>query len=162
MPGLSKFVITITDFRRSQQKSKSYRTLAVNWPHSNARRKHPGTGDIISLHSPLTAETHHLMNAEPISRMKATALLLNTARGGLVDTVALAGALSHAQIAGAALDVFEQEPLHENPPLRKCENVILTSHVAWYREMSVPELQRMAAQVAVRALGGEAVPNRVG
>lgn len=117
--------------------------------------------DILSLHLPLSKQTHHFMNAASFSTMKANALLVNTARGGLVDTIALAGALNRAQIAGAALDVFEKEPLDEDHPLRKCANALLTSHVAWYSESSVPELQRMAAEEAVRAIRMEPLRNRV-
>ena len=119
------------------------------------------TADIVSLHAPLSKDTHHLMNAAALSKMKVTSMLLNTARGGLVDTIALAGALIRGQIAGAALDVFEQEPLEEHHPLRECENALLTSHVGWYSEMSLPELQRRAAEEAVRALRGEPLQNRM-
>ena len=73
-----------------------------------------------------------------------------------MDTVAVADALNHSRIAGeTALNVFEQRPLGEQHPLLKCANVILTSHVAWYSEMSVLKLQKMAAQAAIRALGGK-------
>jgi D-3-phosphoglycerate dehydrogenase len=119
------------------------------------------TADILSLHIPLTKETRHLANSAAFSKMKPTSLLINTARGGLVDTVALADALQHGQIAGAALDVFEREPLEENHPLQNCPNALLTSHVAWYSEMSVPELQRLAAEEAVRTLSGEPLRYRV-
>ena len=84
--------------------------------------------------------------------MKSTSLLINTPHGGLIDTVALADALNQVRIAGAALDIFEQEFL-EDHPLLKCANIILTSHVAWYSEISVPELQKLTAQAAVQALG---------
>jgi D-3-phosphoglycerate dehydrogenase / 2-oxoglutarate reductase len=107
-------------------------------------------GDILSLHLPLSNESRHLINADSLSKMKPSALLLNTARGELIDTVALAAALDKGQIAGAGLDVFEKEPLEEDHPLRKCRNVILTSHVSWYSELSGPTLQRMAAEEAVR------------
>jgi D-3-phosphoglycerate dehydrogenase len=106
--------------------------------------------DILCLNLPLSRDTKHLLNAARLSTMKRTALLVNTARGGLVDTVALAAALESGQIAGAGLDVFEEEPLPENHPLRKCPNVVLTSHVSWYSELSGPTLQRMAAEEAVK------------
>ena len=106
--------------------------------------------DILSLHLPLSKDTRHIINAECFSKMKASSLLVNTARGGLVHTVALAAALDKGQIAGAGLDVFEKEPLEENHPLRNCANVVLTSHVSWYSELSGPTLQRMAAEEAVR------------
>lgn len=119
------------------------------------------SADILSIHAPLTKDTHHLMNAVAFSRMKPTALLVNTARGGLVDTMALVAALQDGEIAGAALDVFETEPLERDHPLRSCANALLTSHVAWYSELSVPELQRLAAEEAVRALNGNSPHYRI-
>jgi D-3-phosphoglycerate dehydrogenase len=93
--------------------------------------------------------------------MKDSAILVNTARGPLVDTVALAAALKSGDIAAAALDVFEDEPLPDDHPIRACENVLLTSHTAWYSESSVPVLQRKAAEELVRALKGEPLMNCV-
>lgn len=119
------------------------------------------TADIISLHCPLTPDTHHLINAARLRQMKPTAILVNTARGALVDTVALAEALQAGQIAGAGLDVFEQEPLPDDHPLRLCERAILTSHIAWYSERSVPALQCKAAEEIVRGLRGEPFKNQI-
>jgi D-3-phosphoglycerate dehydrogenase len=117
--------------------------------------------DILSLHVPLSPESKHLVNADRLAQMKPTAIIVNTARGGLIDTTALANALQAGTIAAAGLDVFESEPLEEYHPLRKCPNALLTSHVAWFSERSVPKLQRMAAQEAVRALQGEPLRNQV-
>jgi D-3-phosphoglycerate dehydrogenase len=117
--------------------------------------------DILSLHVPLTEATHHMINADTLSALKPTSVLINTARGGLVDTVALADALNKGRLAGAGLDVFEQEPLPETHPLLTCPNVLLTSHVAWYSEISGKELQRMAAEEAVRALSGYPLQSRL-
>lgn len=108
--------------------------------------------DILTLNVPLTDETRHMLHAAAFTRMKPTALLINTARGALVDTVALAGALEDGVIAGAGLDVFETEPLPADHPLRRCPNALLTSHVSWYSELSGPNLQRLAAEEAVRSL----------
>jgi D-3-phosphoglycerate dehydrogenase / 2-oxoglutarate reductase len=119
------------------------------------------TADILSLHCPLTPETHHLINTARLRRMKPTAILVNTARGGLVDTVALAHALRDGEIAAAGLDVFEPEPLPDDHPLRFCEQAILTSHIAWYSERSVPALQRKAAEEIVRGLRGEPLKNQI-
>jgi glyoxylate reductase len=77
--------------------------------------------DYVSLHVPLTDETHHLMNAESLRKMKPTAFLINTSRGPVVDEFALATALQQGWIAGAALDVFEKEPLPADSPLREPE-----------------------------------------
>lgn len=117
--------------------------------------------DILSLHSPLISETQHFVNAARLEQMKHTAIVVNTARGGLIDTVALAKALARGTIAGAGIDVFEAEPLPDDHPLRTCPNALLTSHVAWYSEASVPGLQRKAAEEVVRALRGEPLKNQV-
>ncbi len=117
--------------------------------------------DILSLHLPLTPETRHLVNAERLAQMKTTAILVNTARGGLIDTVALSQALQNGTIAAAGLDVFESEPLEKDHRLRKSPNVLLTSHVAWFSETSVPKLQRLAAEEAIRALQGKPLRNQV-
>ncbi len=119
------------------------------------------TADILSLHLPLTQATHHLINADTLASLKPTSFLINTARGGLVDGIALADALNGGRLAGAGLDVFEQEPLAADHPLRNCANVLLTSHVAWYSEISGTELQKMAAEEAVRALFDQPLQSRI-
>jgi lactate dehydrogenase-like 2-hydroxyacid dehydrogenase len=86
------------------------------------------TCDVISLHCPGGAETHHLINGERLRLMKATAVLVNTARGTVVDEAALAQALAAGQIAAAGLDVFEREPV-VNPGLLALENVVLLPHL---------------------------------
>ena len=85
--------------------------------------------DVVSLHCPLTPETHHLVGAAQLAAMKPTAILVNTARGPVVDEAALVEALRTGQIAGAGLDVFEDEP-RPHPGLRELENVVLLPHVA--------------------------------
>ncbi|MCG8604801.1 C-terminal binding protein [bacterium] len=118
-------------------------------------------GDIISLHCQLTDETKHLVNAARLQQMKPSAILINTARGALVDTVALANALRSGQLAGAGLDVFETEPLPAKHPIRSCGNALLTSHTAWFSERSVPELQKRAAEELVRGLYGKPLQSQV-
>jgi phosphoglycerate dehydrogenase-like enzyme len=86
--------------------------------------------DIVTLHVPLTEQTRGLVNAAVLSRLRPGALLINTARGGVVDTAALATALQAGQLAGAALDVVEPEPLPSGHPLFSCPSCILTPHVA--------------------------------
>jgi D-3-phosphoglycerate dehydrogenase len=93
--------------------------------------------------------------------MKPTAIIVNTARGSLIDTVALAAALSAGTIAGAGVDVFEAEPLPADHPLRAAPRALLTSHVAWYSESSIPRLQQLAAEEVVRGLRGEPFKNQV-
>jgi D-3-phosphoglycerate dehydrogenase len=117
--------------------------------------------DIISLHLPLNEDTRHIINENTLGLMKSNALLINTSRGGLVDTIALADALQKGRIAGGGLDVFETEPLPAEHPILQCENAILTSHTAWYSESSIPLLQRMAAEEIIRGLKGQPLENRV-
>ena len=117
--------------------------------------------DILSLHLPLSPETRHFIDAASLAAMKSSAVVVNTARGGLVDTRALAAALDRGVIAGAGLDVFETEPLEKDHPLLACPTALLTSHVAWYSESSIPRLQRLAAEEVVRALQGSPLRNQV-
>ncbi|QYM78686.1 C-terminal binding protein [Horticoccus luteus] len=117
--------------------------------------------DILSLHSPLTPETKHLVNARTLAQMKKTAIVVNTARGPLVDTVALAAALTDGTIGAAGLDVFEKEPLEADHPLRNAPNLLITSHLAWYSESSIPRLQQLAGEEVVRGLKGEPLKNVV-
>ncbi len=85
--------------------------------------------DIVTIHVPLLPQTRHLINEEKLKLMKKTNILVNTARGGVVDTKALVKALREGWIAGAALDVFEEEPLPPNHPLTQLDNVVLTPHI---------------------------------
>ncbi|MEQ1824458.1 MAG: 2-hydroxyacid dehydrogenase [Pirellula sp.] len=86
--------------------------------------------DVVSLHVPENSETHHLMNATNLARMREGAILINAARGGLVDEAALCEALRSGHLGGAGLDVFEVEPLRHDHPLLSFQNVILTPHIA--------------------------------
>lgn len=119
------------------------------------------TAHAVSLHAPLTEETHHLIDAAALRRMRVGAVLVNTSRGGLVDAEALAEALESGHLAGAALDVFEPEPLPADSRLRALPGVILTPHAAFYSDDSVADLQRLAAEEAARALAGEDLRSRV-
>lgn len=117
--------------------------------------------DILSLHLPLIPETKHFVNAARLAEMKKTAIIVNTARGPLIDTVALAQALHDGVIASAGLDVFETEPFPADHPLRDAPRTLITSHVAWYSESSIPRLQKLAAEEIVRGLRGEPLKNQV-
>ncbi|WP_405181054.1 C-terminal binding protein [Nocardia sp. NBC_01377] len=110
--------------------------------------------DIVSLHVPLTADTHHLIGAPELSAMKSTAVLLNTARGPLVDTGALVDALVAGEIAGAGLDVTDPEPLPPHHPLRTRDDVVLTPHIAFSSDGSLAELARRAATNVADVLRG--------
>ncbi len=110
------------------------------------------TADAITLHAPLNDQTRYLINAERLALMKPTAILVNTARGGLIDPNALAHALNADQIRSAGLDVFEKEPLPTDSPLRSAKSLLLTPHLAWYSETAIERLQRLAAEEVARAL----------
>lgn len=110
--------------------------------------------DALTLHAPSTPQTYHTVDAAFLKRMKPHAVLVNTSRGDLVDTHALAQALMDGIIGGAALDVFEKEPLEPDHPLRQAPNMILSPHAAWYSTTSIDRLQRLAAEEARRALRG--------
>jgi D-3-phosphoglycerate dehydrogenase len=117
--------------------------------------------DFISLHLPLSARTRHFINAGVLRRMKPTAYLINTARGELVDEQALYFALEQGQIAGAALDVVENEPWVERSPLRALDSVVITPHCAWYTERSQRVLRENACAEVARILRGKAPKNLV-
>jgi D-3-phosphoglycerate dehydrogenase len=117
--------------------------------------------DYISIHTPLTPETMHLIDEAALNKMKNTAILINTSRGAVIDTQALAHALQEEQILGAGLDVFENEPLQPDHPLVGMPNVILTSHVAWYSKDSAKDLQTGAAREIQRVLSGKTPLNWV-
>ncbi|MFM8343453.1 MAG: NAD(P)-dependent oxidoreductase, partial [Betaproteobacteria bacterium] len=112
------------------------------------------TSDVVSLHVPLVDSTRQLINAERLSRMKAHAVLINTARGGVVDELALAQALRAHRLGGAALDVFEQEPLPAAPHFAGCPNLILTPHIAGVSTESNERVSSLIAERVLQALGG--------
>lgn len=111
--------------------------------------------DVLTLHAPATPQTVGIINAGTLARMKRTAVIVNSARGDLVDEVALAAALTDGTIAGAALDVFATEPLPMTSPLRDAPNTVLTPHAAWYSEVAVQRLQALVADEITRALTGQ-------
>jgi len=117
--------------------------------------------DIVSLNAPLVDDTYHLINEDVLSRLKPSALIVNTSRGGLIDEGALLSALASGQIAGAALDVSELEPMPPDHPLLQYENVIVTPHMAWYTEQATARMRQYAAREAKRILLGELPLNLV-
>jgi D-3-phosphoglycerate dehydrogenase / 2-oxoglutarate reductase len=110
------------------------------------------SADIVSLHCPLLPQTRGLISSQTLGWMKPGAMLINVARGGLVDAEALAEALRAGRLSGAGLDVFEPEVLPSDSPLRRFNNVILTSHTAWYSRQSVLDCRTQAIRKMVDAL----------
>lgn len=111
--------------------------------------------DVITLHAPLLPETRGLIDASALEKMKPTAYVVNTARGPLVDEAAIATALHAGQIAGAALDVFEREPLPASSALRQAPHLILTPHLAGVTQQSRMAMAAMAVENVARVLRGE-------
>ena len=116
--------------------------------------------DIITLHAPSTPDNYHCINAHFLSLAKRNCILVNTARGSLVDESALYMALSTGRILGAGLDVFEREPPQSNP-LLTLSNVVVSDHAAWYSEATVEAIQAGAAEQARQILAGEMPTNWV-
>lgn len=125
--------------------------------------------DLISLHTPLTEQTRHLIRAETLRQMKPTVLLVNTARGAVVDIDALSEALRERRIGGAAIDVLPTEPPHAEMSLMKLWqedhdppiNLIITPHVAYYSEAGTVEMRRKGCEEIARVLRGEPPRNCV-
>jgi D-3-phosphoglycerate dehydrogenase len=108
--------------------------------------------DYVSVHALLNAETRGLLNEAFFRRMKPTACLVNTSRGPIVDEAALARALREGRLAGAALDVFEEEPLAADSPLRRLDNVILTPHAAYFSSPAVAQVPQRCGEEIARVL----------
>jgi D-3-phosphoglycerate dehydrogenase len=108
--------------------------------------------DYVSVHALLNAETRGLLNEAFFRRMKPTACLVNTSRGPIVDEAALARALREGRLAGAALDVFEEEPLAADSPLRRLDNVILTPHAAYFSSPAVAQVPKRCGEEIARVL----------
>jgi D-3-phosphoglycerate dehydrogenase / 2-oxoglutarate reductase len=113
------------------------------------------TCDVVSIHLRLSNESAGLINAEKLALMKAGSILINTSRGAIVDENALIDALQKKQLAGAGLDVFEEEPLSAESPLRTMENVVLTPHIGWTVEEVFEEFARIACTQLQAWLKGE-------
>jgi len=110
--------------------------------------------DYLVIHVPLTSETRHSINSEKLSLMKKTAFVINTSRGPVVDEKALTAALQKSQLAGAALDVFEKEPIDMNNPLIGMNNVVIVPHIASASIETRTGMAKMAAENIISGLRG--------
>jgi phosphoglycerate dehydrogenase-like enzyme len=117
--------------------------------------------DIVSLHVPQTNTTVGMIGEAQLYRMKRSAILINTARGGLVDEAALIGALSSGRLAAAGLDVFNEEPVGRDNPLLHMDNVVVTPHLGWLSRGTLLRSLKIAAENCRRLAAGEALLHRV-
>ncbi|WP_319411652.1 C-terminal binding protein [uncultured Cohaesibacter sp.] len=115
------------------------------------------SSDVVSVHCPLNEETRNLIDADRLKSMKAGAIIINTARGGIIDEAALAEQLKSGALGGAALDCISTEPIDKQSPLLDMDNVFITPHMAYYSEESSAELKRKVAEEAARFAKGEPV-----
>jgi phosphoglycerate dehydrogenase-like enzyme len=117
-----------------------------------------GEADVVSIHAPLTKDTRGLLDARRLALMKPTAVLINTARGAVVDEAALVAALSGGRLAGAGLDVFAEEPMPATHPLTQLPNVVLTPHIGWPTDEGYERFADVACDIVVAYLDGREVP----
>ena len=117
--------------------------------------------DLVTIHVPLTEQTHHLIGQREFSMMKRTAYLINTSRGPVINEEALCEALKERVIAGAALDVFEQEPIDPESPLLGLDNIVVTPHIASASVETRTRMAVVAAENLVSVLQGKEPPNLV-
>ena len=110
--------------------------------------------DVVSFHTALTPDTRHMLDAHAISLMKPNAVVVNTARGAVIDTLALAEALRAGKLWGAGIDVFENEPVEHDHPLLSAPHTVLSPHSAYWSEESGEELRRRAMQAAIDVVSG--------
>ena len=110
--------------------------------------------DVVSLHLPLTAETRHVLDARAFAKLKPTAVVINVARGALIDQEALVEALRGGRLGGAGLDVYEREPLPADDPLTQLENVVLTPHTAGLTPQTSKRRAHLAAENVLSVLRG--------
>ncbi len=117
--------------------------------------------DLISAHLPLNEETYHILSAEAMDKMRRGAFIINTSRGGVVDEEALADALSSGKLAGAALDVLEEEPVDRENPLAGMDHVLITPHIGMYSQEAIGAVSTICAQNAAAHMKGEPLRFRV-
>ncbi len=150
--GFDMTVLYHNSRRLSAEVEKSCHAAYVSMDELLAR------ADILTIHTPYTPATHHIMDAARLARMKPGAILINAARGGVVDDAALLDALKRGTLAAAGLDVYENEPAL-NPAFLKLDNVVLTPHIASSTETTRRRMAMMAAENLVAALTAGKPPN---
>ncbi|TDD29869.1 hydroxyacid dehydrogenase, partial [Actinomadura sp. KC06] len=119
------------------------------------------SSDIVSVHVPLTDDTHHLLDAERLALLPDGAIVVNTARGAVIDEGALVAALRSGRLGGAGLDVFESEPVKAGNPLLELENVVVMPHVAWLTRETWDRYFAVAVENCRRLGRGEELLHRV-
>ncbi len=117
--------------------------------------------DIVSVHIPLTDETHHLLDTEKLALLPNGVIVVNTARGAVIDEAALVAALTAKRLGGAGLDVFETEPVDASNPLLALDNVVVMPHVAWLTRETWDRYFAVAAQGCRRLARGDGLLHRV-
>jgi len=117
--------------------------------------------DIVSPHCPSLPATKQMFNAAAFAKMKRGSVFINVGRGDLADSAAVTAALQSGQLAAAALDVFDPEPIPADHPIRSMPNVILAAHIASASPTAVRTLRETAARLALKAVRGETLPNVV-
>jgi len=117
--------------------------------------------DIVTIHVPLNKETRDMISTKQLKKMKKKAIIINAARGGIIDEKALWNALKKKEIAGVGLDVLEQEPIQKDNQFLHSDNVIITPHMGWYSEDTIDEVQRIAAEQVLQCLQGGVPSNLV-
>ena len=145
---LSSFNVNLVYYKRNRN-IEIERLLGVNYVSFDELLR---ISDIISIHMPLTSETYHMISFREFALMKHGVYIVNTARGAIIDEKALYEALVSGKVAGAALDVFESEPLNPENPLTRLDNVILTPHLAASCEETLKRLAVAVAEKVIQAL----------
>jgi len=149
------FQVLVYDPFVERSKIESHGLIAVGLNEGLAR------SEVVTLHVPLTADTHHMLNRETLALIPDGGLVFNTCRGGLIEERALIENLASGRLGGAGLDAFEGEPLTPEHPLLALPNVIVSPHAAWYSPESLADLPRQAAENVVQFLAGEKVTSIV-
>ena len=148
-PVLSALGATVQQWNRTERPDQTAKAVTFD--------RLLETSDIISLHLPLTADTHHLLDRPALARLKPGAILINTARGELIDQLAMSDGLLSGHIGGAGLDVFENEPAPDLRGLTSCSTVVLTPHIAWLTPQTLERSLSIIIENCRRLRSGEAL-----